>query len=120
MLQIPWIVFFLLLYAMPAAFVCLPMVCRYRSIGWQWWELLLLFFPFGLWLFLITIDDGQKTLCNAVIEPFLCGLTAVMPILFRVVVSRYGRRPGPAYFAGLLISSAVVLIIYMFMPAIPE
>lgn len=116
----PWMVFLLFLYAMPAAFICLPTVWRYRSIGWQWWELLLPLSPFGLWLFLITIDDRQKNLSNAVIEPLLCGLAAVTPILFRVAVARYGWRPGLAYFGGLLISYALVLIVYFFMPAIPE
>ena len=120
MYSFPYVVFLLLLYVVAAAFICLPTIWRYRSIGWQWWELVLPIVPFGIWFCLVNINGSHKTLSNSVVESLLCGLAACTPILFRVAVVRYGWRSELAYIVGSLISCVLVLIIYFFVPAIPE
>ncbi len=116
--SLPWAAFLLVLYVAAAAFVCLPTVRSYRSVGWAWWELVLPIVPFGVWFCLVRISGNQKTLSNAVIEPLLCGFAVITPFLVKVVAARYGWRTGLAYFVGWLISCVLVLIIYFFMPAI--
>ena len=55
-----------------------------------------------------------------IVEPLLCGLAAYTPILAKVAATRSGWPAGLAYFLGLLVSCVLVVLIYLFMPAIPE
>ena len=109
-----------LIYAAPLAIVCVPAVLWYRSIIWKWWEMVLLLVPFGLWLSLTFTGIKFKSLSNAVIELFLCGCVACMPIALRAIAARFKCRTNLAYFTGLLISSTVAAILYFTVPALPE
>ena len=116
----PLVILLFLFYVVPLAIVCVPVVWWHRSIIWRWWEAVLLLVPFGLWLgFIITSNKG-KSLSNAVIEPFLCGCIACMPIALKAIATRFGWRTNLAYFTGLLISCTVAAVVYFAIPALPE
>lgn len=110
----------ILFYAMSAIVVCLPVIWWSRSLKWRWWELILPIVPFVLWFGLILVNGKGKTLSNGVIEPLLLGCAAGLPILFRAGANRSGRQGETAYFLGLAISCTIALVIYFWMPALPE
>lgn len=120
MSRMPLVLFLFMLYAVPAAVFCLPLIRYSRRARWTWWEFTLPALPFGLWLSLMVAGDAPKDEGNLVFEPLLCGLAAAAPILAKAVATWCKRRTGPAYFVGWLISCVLVLIIFFFIPAIPQ
>jgi hypothetical protein len=119
-LHFSWVVLLLLFYAIPAAVICLPLIWWHRSIGWKWWEFMLLIVPFALWLCLVVMNFRVKTLSNAVIEPALCGCAAGAPLVLKVMATHRRQRTIATAFIGLIVSCLLVVVIYLSMPAIPE
>ena len=119
--HLPWFPVLFLPYVLSASILCLPFFWWFRSVDWRWWEAALLFVPFLVWFCLMALwSEKGKSLSNVGVEPFLCGCVAFLPLMTKVVASRYRRSPGVGYFLGLLASCAIVLLIYTRMPGLPE
>ena len=114
--------FMLLLNAVAATVVCLPVIWWYRSIRWRWWDFFLVRAVRSLAWANIGGDKG-KTLSNAVIEPLVCGCAARVPMALRGLRGT-GKSHGwlleALYFFGLFASCVFVSIIYFFMPSLAE
>lgn len=116
-----WVPWLLLPYFLSASIICLPFFWWFRSIGWRWFETILLWVPFLLWFCLMALwSEKGKTLSNVVVEPFLCGCFAFLPLATKVTATRYRRSSVAGYFLGLFASCLIVLLIYQQMPGLPE
>ena len=87
MTSIPYILIAWVIHAVVAAVVVSPVVFLTRHrVHWQWWELLAVVIPFGVWAALMFSDasTGSKTLSNFVIEPCVLSVALALGALARV------------------------------------
>lgn len=118
---ISFMLFLLLIYALPLVVICVPVGFWSRSVRWRWWEFLLLIVPFAVWIGLVLLFDGKnKTLSSAVIEPLLAGCAACLPVIGRAVGPRVGLSRDVLYWLGMSGACLLVLATYVFVPALPE
>jgi hypothetical protein len=87
---------------------------------WRWWEFLCLLVPFVLWLVLSLLGGKAQSMVNAIIEPFICGILAYLPIIFKSVSPRFGWRPTAWFYFGLFLSCSFVLVTYFAVPPLSE
>lgn len=111
----------LLSYVIPAIIIAGPIWFFARTrVQWFHWEYLNLLVPFLIWIFLALTNLRNKSLSNAGIESITLGiLVGVIQILPVIMPEVFGSRLKSAL-ATLFISVVIAVLIYYFMPSLPE
>ena len=111
------VVFVLGIYLIPIAVL---MFCQESFSHWQWSEAVCLLVPFLVWFCLSLYGSKAQSLCNAVIEPFIVGMIGCLPIAFKLIANKVGRRSQAIFYLGLFTSCLCALAIYAVVPPLPE
>ncbi len=111
----------LLTYIIPSIIIACPIWFFGRQrVHWFWWEFFNLLIPFLTWIILALTNLRNKSLSNAGIEALMLGVLIGIIQIFPVIVPEiYGSRLKSA-FVTLLLSIIIVLLVYFFMPSLPE
>ena len=122
MTSTPYILTAWVIHAVVVAVVVSPVVFQTRRrVLWQWWELLAVVIPFGVWAAMMFsgMSTGSKTLSNFLIEPCVLSLALALGALARVSMSaRIPEKPAAvAILVGLCLVAAGV---YWMVPALGE
>lgn len=122
MTSIPYILTAWLIHVVVAAVVVSPVVfLTQRRVHWQWWELLAVVIPFGVWAAMMFSDmsAGSKSLSNFVIEPCVLSLALVFGVLARVSIS--ARIPEKTAAAATMVGLCLVAAgVFWVIPALGE
>lgn len=111
----------LLIYVISSIIIAAPIwfFGRHR-VHWFYWEFFDLSIPFLIWVILVLTNLKSKSLSNAGVEALILGILAGVIQIFPLIMPEiFGSRFKSA-FTTLLISIIVTLLIYFFMPTLPE
>ena len=110
-----------LLFAVPGGLICViawALARKHLRLCRADWLLLVL--PWALWLALSSTGYRPKTLSN-VLESIPLGVATGLCFLARAWVARTSRRPQSSLaLFSLVASSVVAVILWAFVPALPE
>jgi hypothetical protein len=115
-----FILFAFFVYLLPLAVCYIVVIVWGRVLSLKMWVWANMVLPFPLWLSFILINGTGKTLSNAIIEPFLCGCIACIPIILERGTSRFRCQAKSIPFISFTLTCIFVLLIYFGMPAITE
>lgn len=89
-------------------------------VAWLKWEFFSIAVPILIWIMLALMNLRNKSLSNAGIEALslgiIVGLIQFFPVIFPEVISSRGRSALISLFLSIL----AAVIIYFFMPTLPE
>lgn len=118
----PFIVVWLLVYGIAFAFSGGVILWASRGkVIWQVWEFAVMMLPFLLWVLLITNNRAGKSLSNALVEPFLCGLIASLQPGFRLFIMHITKQDDSKMSLwGVAIACFGSIAVYLFTPTLVE
>lgn len=122
MTLLPFVLIWLVIYLFSASVSngIVVLVTRKR-VNWRIWEFVFSFLPLVVWISLVAFNSKGKTLSNAVVEPFVCGILSSLQALTCSIFAVMQQKRGvfPLVF-GVILGCISAVLVFLFMPALPE
>jgi len=111
----------LLSYVIPAIVIAGPIWFFGRErVHWFRWEFFSLLIPFLVWIFLASTNLRNKSLSNAGVESVIIGILIGIIQIFPVIIPEVYESRLKSAFATLFLSIIIAVLLYFFMPTLPE
>jgi hypothetical protein len=107
-------------FVLPAIIICVPVwFFGKHRVSWTLLDYSGLIVPFILWVILVRINDLDKSLSNAVVEPFFLGCSIAITSIIRLVI---GKHCNKRLIAGMLLVGLCLVAfgLWLFVPGLPE
>jgi len=108
------------IFAIPVMMIGMPSYLLFgRGVRGHVWDGLQLVMPGGLWLLLVVLADGDKSLSNLLELPLLGAITGMLFSLRIALSRRLPSRGNTWSFMALMGSSTVAIALWACMPRLP-
>lgn len=108
------------MFAVPVLMIGVPSYVLFgRGVRGHLWDGLQLVLPGALWLLLVVLADGDKSLSNLLELPLLGAVTGVLFSLRIALSRRLPSRNQRWSWLALLASSLVAIVLWACMPRLP-